>query len=67
MSESAFLRTHFVNPFIEVQEVAVLAYRCSEFYREKWSQTQIQPEEIRSITDLRRVPLTTREEIQGKP
>jgi phenylacetate-CoA ligase len=67
MSESAFLRKHFVNPFTEVQEVAFLAYRCSEFYREKWRQTRIQPEEIRSIADLRRVPLTTREEIQGKP
>jgi phenylacetate-CoA ligase len=67
MSESAFLRKHFVNPFTEVQEVAFLAYRCSEFYREKWRQAQVQPEEIRSIADLRRFPLTTREEIQGKP
>ncbi|MBI4488255.1 MAG: hypothetical protein HY694_04160 [Deltaproteobacteria bacterium] len=67
MSESAFLREQFVNPFTEVQEVAFLAYRCSEFYGEKLRRAKIQPEEIRGIADLTRLPLTTREEIQGKP
>jgi len=67
MSESAFLREQFVNPFIEVQEVFSLAYACSEFYREKLRQAKVKPEEIRSIVDLNRLPLTTREEIQGKP
>lgn len=67
MSESAFLREQFVNPFTEVQEIAFLAYGCSEFYREKLRRAKLRPEEIRSITDLSRLPLTTREEIQGKP
>jgi phenylacetate-CoA ligase len=67
MSESAFLRERFVNPFTEVQEIAFLAYGCSEFYKEKLRQAKLQPEEIRSIADLSRLPLTTREEIQGKP
>src|SRR5262249_1140587 len=60
MSESAFLREQFVNPFTEVQEIAFLAYGCSEFYREKLHQTKLKPEEIRSIADLSRLPLTTR-------
>jgi len=67
MSESAFLREQFVNPFTEVQEIAFLAYGCSEFYREKLRRAKLCPEEIRSIADLSRLPLTTREEIQGKP
>ena len=67
MSESAFLREQFVNPFTEVQEIAFLTYGCSEFYREKLHQARLKPEEIRSIADLSRLPLTTREEIQGKP
>ncbi len=67
MSESAFLREQFVNPFTEVQEIAFLAYGCSEFYREKLHQAKLKPEEIRSIADLSRLPLTTIEEIQGKP
>ena len=67
MSESAFLREQFVNPFTEVQEVVSLAYKCSEFYGEKLRRAKLKPEEIRSTADLSRLPLTTRDEIQGKP
>jgi len=67
MGESAFLREQFVNPFTEVQEVSFLAHGRSEFYREKFRQAKVKPEEIKSIADLSRLPLTTREEIQGKP
>lgn len=67
MSKSAFLREQFVNPFTEVQEVAFLAYRSSEFYGEKWRRAKIRPEAITGMADLQRLPLTTREEIQGKP
>jgi len=67
MSESSFLREQFVNPFTEVQEIAFLAYGCSEFYGEKLRRAKLKPEEIRSIADLSRLPFTTREEIQGKP
>jgi phenylacetate-CoA ligase len=67
MSESAFLREQFVNPFTEVQEIVFLAYRCSEFYGAKLRRANLQPEEIRSVADLRRLPFTTRDEIQGKP
>ena len=66
MSESAFLREQFVNPFTEVEEIVSLAYR-GEFYGEKLRRAKVKPEEIRSIADLDRLPLTTREEIQGKP
>jgi phenylacetate-CoA ligase len=67
MSENAFLREQFVNPFTEVQEVVFLAYKCSEFYGEKLRRAKLKPEEIRSTADLSRLPLTTRDEIQGKP
>ena len=67
MSESSFLREQFVNPFTEVQEISFLAYGRSEFYREKFRQAKVKPEELKSVADLSRLPLTTREEIQGKP
>jgi len=67
MGESAFLREQFVNPFTEVQEISFLAYGRSEFYREKFRQAKVKPEELKSVADLSRLPLTTREEIQGKP
>jgi phenylacetate-CoA ligase len=67
MSENAFLREQFVNPFTEVQEVVSLAYKCSEFHGEKLRRAKLKPEEIRNTADLSRLPLTTRDEIQGKP
>lgn len=67
MSKSAFLRDRFVNSFAEVQEVACLAYGCNEFYREKWRQVGVKPDEIKSPLDIARLPLTAKEEIEGKP
>lgn len=67
MGEGDFLREGFVDPFSEVQEVACLAHGCNDFYREKWDRAKVRPEDIRSLSDFSRLPLTTREEIEGKP
>ncbi|MFQ5683296.1 MAG: phenylacetate--CoA ligase family protein [Candidatus Binatia bacterium] len=67
MMQGPFLRQRFLNPLVEVQEVIELAYRSNEFYREKWRQAKLRPEEIEGADDLVRLPLTTSEEIKGKP
>ena len=37
----------------------------SKFYRDKFSQTMVTPDDIESIGDVRKLPFTTREELQN--
>ena len=37
----------------------------SKFYRDKFSQTMVAPDDIESIEDIRKLPFTTREELQN--
>lgn len=39
------------------------AYHCIPFYRRKFDRIGLQPEDIRSVEDLRRIPMTTKQEM----
>jgi phenylacetate-CoA ligase len=43
------------------------AYRNTKFYKEKFKKAGITPYDIKSIDDLRKIPLSTKEEIKASP
>ena len=43
------------------------AYENVPFYHQKFDQAKIKPEDIKALEDLRKIPLTTREELQKSP
>ncbi len=38
-------------------------YRTNPFYREKWERAGVRPEQIRTLADLKRLPLTTKADV----
>lgn len=47
-----------------IAEVMRYAWTSSPFYRSKWSQAGIHPDQIRTLEDFERVPVLTKEEIR---
>ncbi len=50
-----------------LREVITRAYEHSAFYHEKMAQAGVTPGDIREFSDLSRIPLTTKDELRGKP
>ncbi len=51
----------------KLRAIVIYAYETIPFYNQKFKNAGIKPDEIRCIEDLNRIPLTTKEEIQGTP
>ncbi len=50
-----------------IQELVRHTYANSPFYRQKMDSAGVKPEEINGIEDLKRIPLTTKDELRGNP
>jgi phenylacetate-CoA ligase len=47
-----------------IREVMRYAYEHAPFYRRKWSEAGVHPEDIRSLADFERVPVVTKQELR---
>lgn len=47
-----------------LREVMHYAYEHAPFYRRKWSEAGVHPEDIRSLADFERVPVVTKQELR---
>ena len=47
-----------------LQEMVASLYLSSPFYRDKWSQVGFEPDDLRSLEDIRKLPLVTKEELR---
>ncbi|MBI4488259.1 MAG: AMP-binding protein [Deltaproteobacteria bacterium] len=43
------------------------AYKSNDFYRKKFSEKGIRPEDFRSLEDIKKFPFMTKDELRGKP
>lgn len=50
-----------------LQALVQRAYEKSPFYREKFTQAGVRPEDIRQLEDVRRLPFLTKDELRGRP
>ncbi len=50
-----------------LQEVVTRAYENSPFYRQKMTQAGIKPQDIKSLSDLAKMPFTTKDELRQNP
>ncbi len=50
-----------------IREISKKAYKDNEFYRNKMDQAGIHPNQIKTLEDLQRLPLLTKDELRGKP
>lgn len=50
-----------------LQEVVSRAYDNSSFYRQKMTQAGVKPQEIKSPSDLAKIPFTTKDELRQNP
>ncbi|MGM0427436.1 MAG: phenylacetate--CoA ligase family protein [Thermodesulfobacteriota bacterium] len=48
----------------KLQGQLTYAYEHSPFYRKKWDQAGVKPEDIRSLDDFEQIPIVTKEEIR---
>ncbi|WP_435104035.1 phenylacetate--CoA ligase family protein [Arhodomonas sp. AD133] len=48
-----------------LREVMRYAWRHAPFYRQKWSEAGIQPDDIRSLADFEHVPVVTKDELRA--
>jgi len=53
--------------YAALKEVINNAYRNSEFYHKKMTEAGIQPQAIKSLADLAKMPFTTKDELRGNP
>lgn len=49
-----------------LQEIMHLAYHRSPFYRDKFTRAGVGPEDIKELSDLSKLPFTTKDELRGK-
>ncbi|KJS22133.1 MAG: phenylacetate--CoA ligase [Clostridiaceae bacterium BRH_c20a] len=50
-----------------LKEVINSAYRNTDFYHQKMTEANIQPQAIKSLADLAKLPFTTKDELRGNP
>jgi len=51
-----------------LREVAQRVYQCLSFYKRKFKERGISPEDIKSLKDLKKLPFTTKSELrEGYP
>lgn len=50
-----------------IKELIAHTYGHSPFYRAKWDQAGVSPEEIRTVADLAKLPFTDKDELRGDP
>ncbi len=48
-----------------IQSVVTRAWNKVDFYRRRWSECQIDPRDIRSVADLRSVPIFRKQDIEA--
>ncbi|UCF90258.1 MAG: AMP-binding protein [Desulfobacterales bacterium] len=48
----------------KLQAQLAYAYAKSPFYRKKWTQAGVKPEDVRSLADFERIPFVTKDEIR---
>ncbi|MDR2239844.1 MAG: AMP-binding protein [Zoogloeaceae bacterium] len=48
-----------------IQSVVMRAWEKVDFYRQRWSEHQIDPESIRSVTDLKKLPIFRKQDIEA--
>jgi phenylacetate-CoA ligase len=51
------------NQLHRLQEILSIAYNGSTFYRDKFDNAGIKPSDIKTLEDLSRIPVTTKEEV----
>lgn len=52
---------------LQLKKIATYAYNHLPGYRRKFDQAGVSPKQIRSLDDLLKIPVTTREELQNNP
>ncbi|TLM97930.1 phenylacetate--CoA ligase, partial [bacterium] len=50
-----------------LRAIVTRAYKHNAFYRKKMLQARVKPRDIKSLTDLAKLPFTTKDELRGKP
>lgn len=60
-----FRVTHKTTPFSLLKRQIQRVYTNSKFYREKFSQAKVTPNDIKDIKDISKLPFVTREELQN--
>ena len=47
----------------KLQELVQVAYQNSSFYKKKWDKAYFHPSEIKQLSDLKKIPITTKNEL----
>lgn len=50
-----------------IREIAYRAYAYSPFYRDKFNRAGVTPNDLSELSDLARLPFTTKDELRGNP
>jgi phenylacetate-CoA ligase len=50
-----------------LREIAAIAYNKCPFYTKKMNEARVKPEDIKELTDIKKLPFTTKEELRGNP
>ena len=53
--------------FDAIREISQRAYENNEFYKKKMDAAGVLPQDIKSLSDLVKLPLLTKDELRGKP
>lgn len=51
----------------KLREIVKYAYENSCFYHEKWKETGVRPDDVKTVEDLNRLPIVRKEELAMKP
>lgn len=69
LEKSQYWTLDQLNEFqnVRLKEIISYSYKNIPGYRKKFDKVGIKPNDIKSIEDLRKIPITTREELQDNP